>query len=155
MNYYLTKSGIIVNENNVVIIQDDNNPLYQQYVQFLRSDGTLFNTDFEPDTVLELAKKEDTKARYEVYKMDGWEVYQNFRADIVAKIEAGELTEGMAFIIENYLSVAYDKIAQNGDWKTGRFLLNDVLIAKEHSFVDVYKSIALQEISNYIQENYP
>lgn len=100
-------------------------------------------------------KKDEIKGRYEQYKIDGWNAYQDFRADLVNEINKGDLTEELAFIIENYLSIAYDKIAQNGDWKTAHYRLTLAEIPQEHSFVEDYKSKALEIIENYININYP
>lgn len=104
---------------------------------------------------IEELKKENIKARYELHKADGWQAYQDFRADLVNQIYKGTLTEALAFVIENYLSVAYDKIAQNGDWKTAYYKLSTTTIPQEHSFVEEYKNKALQILGKYINDNYP
>jgi hypothetical protein len=47
MSYFITKSGKIVNANNELIPMDEFNPLYQDYVNFLRANGTVEDTDFD------------------------------------------------------------------------------------------------------------
>jgi hypothetical protein len=45
MTYFRTKYGTIVNENNVVIPMEENNPLYIDYIEYLTNEGEIFETD--------------------------------------------------------------------------------------------------------------
>ncbi len=45
MNYFRTKYGTIVNENNVVIPMEEGNPLYIDYIEYLTNEGEVFETD--------------------------------------------------------------------------------------------------------------
>ena len=78
--------------------------------------------------------------------------YQDFRAMIVIDIEAGEITEQQAFLIEKDLKLGYDRIAQNGDWKTAYYELSQVTVS--YPFIQEYLDIALSFIATYIQNNY-
>ncbi len=71
---------------------------------------------------------------------------------IVIDIEAGDITEQQAFLIEKDLKLGYDRIAQNGDWKTAYYELSQIQVS--YSFIQEYLDIALNYIANYIQNNY-
>jgi hypothetical protein len=45
MIYFRTKYGTIINEDNVVIPMDENNPLYSDYVEYLTNEGEIFETE--------------------------------------------------------------------------------------------------------------
>jgi hypothetical protein len=45
MTYFKTKYGTIVNEDNVVIPMEENNPLYIDYIEYLTNEGEIFETD--------------------------------------------------------------------------------------------------------------
>jgi hypothetical protein len=51
MKYYFTKSGYIVNENNVVIPQEENNTDYQKYLDWLNNGGTVEPTEFDIEQI--------------------------------------------------------------------------------------------------------
>jgi hypothetical protein len=51
MKYYFTKSGYIVDENNVVIPQEENNTDYQKYLDWLNNGGTVEPTDFDIEQI--------------------------------------------------------------------------------------------------------
>lgn len=155
MTYFRTKYGQIIDENNQVIPMIEGNALYIDYVEYLKNEGTILETDFVFPEDLAREEREQTMIRYEKYKLDGWQAYQEFRAELVRKIKANILTEAQAFIIEEYLSKGYDKIAQNGDWKTARYKLSTTTIPSQYSFVNEYLSSALAIITAYIEKNYP
>ena len=112
--------------------------------------------DIPEPTAEELQQQEieNTKIKYENHKSNGWEAYQNFRANIVKNIDEGVLTELQAFAIEEILSVSYDKISATGDWKTAYYKLSQVVIPSGYEFVEEYYNTAMQEIATYIQQNY-
>lgn len=94
----------------------------------------------------------EIKAKYEFHRDNGWNAYQEFRAIIVSDIYAGKITELQAFSIEQFLKVAYDRISQNGDWKTARHELSQVTGYPE--FVAEYYDLAMNYIDDYILNNY-
>ncbi len=96
-----------------------------------------------------------TMLRYEKHKADGWDYYQRFRAGLVWEIDNGVLTVQQAFLIENYLSIGYDKIAQNGDWMTASYKLKQISLPTAHEFVRIYLNSAIIILDSYIEMNYP
>lgn len=150
--FFITKSNRIVDDSNTVVPMIETDPLYQQYLTFLRNNGNVELTDFEFEEDIKKQKLEAIKAKYELHKKNGWDAYQDFRAIIVNDIYEGVITEQQAFIIESNLKVAYDRIAQNGDWKTGYYELSQVSISND--FVRPYMDLALSYIQNYINKNY-
>ena len=94
----------------------------------------------------------EIKAKYEFHRANGWNAYQDFRAMIVLDIASGEITEQQAFLIEKDLKLGYDRIAQNGDWKTAYYELSQVTVS--YPFIQEYMDIALNFIATYIQNNY-
>ena len=134
-------------------------------------DGQLFSTSLLENipegvdyTSKEVAVNEDnikdeqmyaTMLRYEKHKADGWDYYQRFRAGLVWEIDNSILTVQQAFIIENYLSTGYDKIAQNGDWMTASYKLKQITLPTTHEFVRAYLNKAIEILDEYIHLNYP
>lgn len=109
-------------------------------------------TQQEIDDKLRIEALNYTKQKYELHKTNGWEAYQDFRAKIVLDIENSIITEEQAFEIEANLKVAYDRIAQNGDWKTALYELSQTTLSS--SFVQPYYDLAINYISEYITNNY-
>lgn len=112
-------------------------------------------TEAEIEEVKKTKKQESLnqiKSKYELHRNNGWNAYQEFRANIVTEINQNVLTEEQAFEIEHYLKVAYDRIAQNGDWKTARFEL--LKVTGYPNYVKKYYDLALGVINNYIEANY-
>ena len=58
MEYYLTKRGNIIDDNRTLIQMDENHPLYSGYLNFLRNEGTVKETDLFSDEELEQIYKE-------------------------------------------------------------------------------------------------
>ena len=118
--------------------------------------GVSYETIIEDNTLTESQLKEiaiaEIKAKYEFHRLNGWNAYQDFRAMIVLDIEAGDITEQQAFLIEKDLKLGYDRIAQNGDWKTAYYELSQVTVS--YPFIQEYLDIALSFIATYIQNNY-
>ena len=94
----------------------------------------------------------EIKSKYEFHRANGWSAYQDFRAMIVLDIASGDITEQQAFLIEKDLKLGYDRIAQNGDWKTAYYELSQVTVS--YPFIQEYLDIALSFIATYIQNNY-
>ena len=141
------KTVVHSNGNKLFDIADEN---------YTPSEGQLL-VDFIPDApptpqeLKEIAIAE-IKAKYEFHRLNGWNAYQDFRAMIVLDIASGEITEQQAFLIEKDLKLGYDRIAQNGDWKTAYYELSQVTVS--YPFIQAYRDIALNFIANYIQNNY-
>jgi len=118
--------------------------------------GVSYETIIEDNTLTESQLKEiaiaEIKAKYEFHRLNGWNAYQDFRAMIVIDIEAGDITEQQAFLIEKDLKLGYDRIAQNGDWKTAYYELSQIQVS--YSFIQEYLDVTLNYIANYIQNNY-
>ena len=118
--------------------------------------GLSYETIIEDNTPTAQELKDiaiaEIKAKYEFHRANGWNAYQEFRAMIVIDIEAGDITEQQAFLIEKDLKLGYDRIAQNGDWKTAYYELSQVTVS--YPFIQAYRDIALNFIANYILNNY-
>ena len=118
--------------------------------------GLSYETIIEDNTLTESQLKEiaiaEIKAKYEFHRLNGWNAYQDFRAMIVLDIANEAITETQAFLIEKDLKLGYDRIAQNGDWKTAYYELSQVEVS--YPFIQEYMDITLSFIANYIQNNY-
>jgi len=118
--------------------------------------GLIYETIIEDNTLTESQLKEiaiaEIKAKYEFHRLNGWNAYQDFRAMIVLDIANEAITETQAFLIEKDLKIGYDRISQNGDWKTAYYELSQIQVS--YSFIQEYLDIALNYIANYIQNNY-
>jgi hypothetical protein len=53
MRYFYTKYGTVIDENNQVVPMIEGNPAYEQYLLFLKADGTIEQSDIELDQELE------------------------------------------------------------------------------------------------------
>lgn len=49
MRYFYTKYGTIINENYQVVPMIEGNPLYEEYLLFLKADGTVESSDYVTD----------------------------------------------------------------------------------------------------------
>lgn len=101
--------------------------------------------------LFELRKKE-IKLKYDFHKANGWDYYQEFRAEIVMDIDSEQITINEAFVVENFLKSAFDKIANTGDWKTAHFVLDNLYT--ENELLIGYKNKAMIVIAEYISKNY-
>lgn len=111
-------------------------------------------TDEEIAQLSETFRDQNILEAYEKRKADGWDAYQNFRKDMVKQIYDGHLTKPAAFMIEEYLGVGYDKIAQNGDWETAYYKLSQIVLPEVHAFVQPYLDSAKSIMLAYLQANY-
>ncbi len=123
---------------------------------FIAPEGQ-FLVDFIPDAPPTPQELKDIaiaeiKAKYEFHRANGWNAYQDFRAMIVLDIASGDITEQQAFLIEKDLKLGYDRISQNGDWKTAHYELSQITVS--YPFIQSYLDIALSFIATYIQNNY-
>ena len=94
----------------------------------------------------------EIKAKYEFHRANGWNAYQEFRALIVLDVANALITETQAFLIEKDLRAGYDRISQNGDWKTAYYELSQIIVS--YPFIQSYMDIALSYILDYIANNY-
>lgn len=53
MRYFYTKYGTIIDENNQAIPMIEGNPLYEEYLLFLKADGTVEPSDYVTDEELQ------------------------------------------------------------------------------------------------------
>ena len=136
-----------LNGNKLYDIIDDNfiAPKGQIVVDFI-PDAPLTPEQIKANAIAEI------KAKYEFHRYNGWNAYQDFRAMIVLDIANELITETQAFLIEKDLKAGYDRIAQNGDWKTAYFEISQITVS--FPFIQSYLDLALSYIANYIQNNY-
>lgn len=100
----------------------------------------------------ERANKEYIKSKYEIHKVNGWNEYQDFRAQVITDINSEIITEAQAFLLEDYLKGAYNKISSTGDWKTARWVLTQ--LAGHELWMQPYIDAALVRVNDYITNNY-
>jgi hypothetical protein len=58
MRYFQTKNGVTIDENRNIIPMDESNAIYQEYLAFLKADGTVEQTDLLSDFEIDLVKTE-------------------------------------------------------------------------------------------------
>jgi hypothetical protein len=58
MRYFQTKNGVTIDENRNIIPMEESNQIYQEYLAFLKADGTVELTDMLSDFEMDLAKNE-------------------------------------------------------------------------------------------------
>lgn len=136
-----------LNGNKLFNVIDDNFIVSEeQLLVDLIPDEPLTPEQIKANTISEI------KGKYEFHKLNGWNAYQDFRAMIVIDIASSIITEQQAFLIEKDLKAGYDRIAQNGDWKTAYYELSQVTVS--YTFIQPYMDVALEYIQNYIINNY-
>lgn len=145
---------LVLNENEIAIEEFVSESFRKAFYNFETQtfyEGEVLTSE---QIASEIRKKqmEGIKAKYEQHRANGWNAYQDFRAMIVVDIYLRKITETQAFLIENDLKVAYDRIAQNGDWKTAYYELSQKTVS--YPFVQAYMDIALAFILDYITNNY-
>lgn len=154
MSYYITERGTIIDNENVKVVMTDGDSTFEKYKEYLQNDGEVIPTDFvTEDEIIELQKFATIK-KYEQFRIDGISAYEDYRAIIVSKVFKKELSETQAFLISKYLSSSFDKIKNNGDWKTALFELDSISIPDKYDYIIEYKNEALELMQNYIAENY-
>lgn len=99
-----------------------------------------------------LKEKNYIKKKYEMHRKNGWNEYQEFRAEVVMDISKNIITEIQAFQLEDYLKESYDKINNTGDWKTAKFILQN--LSGHPTWMESYINSAIQRVDDYIIENY-
>ena len=141
------KTVVDSNGNKLFNVLDENYiPTEGQFLVDLILDEPLTPEQLKANAMAEI------KAKYEFHRANGWNAYQDFRAMIVLDIAAGKITEIQAFLIEKDLKLGYDRIAQNGDWKTAYYELSQTTVS--YPFIQAYMDITLGFIANYIATNY-
>lgn len=96
--------------------------------------------------------RDEIKLKYKFHQKNGWEFYQDFRADIVLDLNTSKISLQDAFLIEDFLKVPFNKISNYGDWKTAQFVLKQLIT--ENELLNNYKIKSLNDIEGYILENY-
>ncbi|NHN26745.1 hypothetical protein FIA58_013755 [Flavobacterium jejuense] len=156
--YYYWKIGDVIPQSG--FFNENDKPNLSQLITepYLHKPIVVNDVVIEGITEEELvinSKKEiinGIKLKYEFHRENGWKAYQEFRAKVVSDIYDGLITELEAFLIEANLKVAYDRISQNGDWKTARYEL--LQVSPYPPFVEPYYNLAMDYINNYITNNY-
>ena len=146
---YTGNSGAEPNDNNWTLTAYEGGLIKEKW------NGTMWVESAIPITDEDELRKisiNEIKAKYEFHKLNGWNAYQDFRAMIVLDIASAVITETQAFLIEKDLKAGYDRIAQNGDWKTAYYELSEVTVS--YPFIQPYMDIALSYILDYIANNY-
>lgn len=145
---------VVLNENEIAIDEIVSESFRKTFYNFQTRTFYEGEALSEEQKILQSRKNQALiiKEKYEQHRANGWNAYQDFRAMIVLDIYSGKITEIQAFLIENDLKVAYDRIAQNGDWKTAYFELSQKMVS--YPFVQEYMDIALAFILDYITKNY-
>ena len=88
---------------------------------------------------------------YEIKEKDGKRYYNKKRSELVAKINAAEITSADAFVIDTKLKNVKDSL-RSGDWITAQSYLNASTV--EGAFTQDLKDEYNTEISDYITNNY-
>lgn len=155
LGYYIGFSG-----DNYELKEDEiKAPFPPTQDQFLsaRWDGKEYVEGAAKEEIIQfndIQRSEKIKAAYEQRKIDGWEAYQDFRADMVKEIYDGVITKDQAIVIKTYLSQGYDEISQFGDYETAMYKLMQIVLPAEHMFAHAYLLKAKGIMLNYIRNNY-
>lgn len=148
--YFITKSGIIIDETNLIIPMDENSPLYTDYLNYLKADGEVKSTDYEVPSVVTATMLQAETERYIKRANDGVDVYAKISAEFRLAKLSGQISEDTHRYIENILIPVRNEILA-GQWISGKNLLieiGEISIGK-----DLYDRL-LNQITNYIKENY-
>lgn len=85
------------------------------------------------------------------HEIKGNDIYQEFRVDLIIALQKGDIDNNKLFEIEDLLEPVYSRL-KNGNWKTALFIINQ--IETEDSVLLSYKNEALEDIQDYINNNY-
>ncbi len=128
MGYYLTKRGNIIDENRVLIPMQEDNPLYDGYLTFLKNDGTIENTDLYSDEELreiyqESIPKTASKMRFflALYNIG---ITRTMVYDEINKIQDADLKE--IILIKFDLSQEFDRNDEHLILLANQFNISDI-----------------------------
>jgi hypothetical protein len=69
MRYFYTKYGTVIDENNQVVPMIEGNPLYEEYLLFLKADGTVEPSDYVTDEELKELQKSLVPTEVALWKL--------------------------------------------------------------------------------------
>jgi hypothetical protein len=128
MGYYLTKRGNIIDENRVLIPMQEDNPLYDGYLTFLKNDGTIENTDLYSDEELreiyqESIPKTASKMRFflALYNIG---ITRNMVYEVINQITDENLKE--VILIKFDLSQEFDRNDEHLILLANQFNISDI-----------------------------
>lgn len=99
----------------------------------------------------ELLPAQAIKNEYSIHREAGIEYFNNYRASVVEDMIAETITEADAIALDRTL-VAVKCFIIDGDWKTGRAELTDVVV--DSVFTQTMKDSILSDFNTYIANNY-
>jgi hypothetical protein len=127
MGYYLTKLGNIIDDNRVLIPMQEGNPLYEGYLNFLKNDGTIEQTDLYSDIELEEIYQESipktaSKMRFflELFNIG---ITRTMVYDEIYKIQDSKLKE--VILIKFDLSQEFERNDVHLNLLAGQFNISD------------------------------
>lgn len=102
MKYFRTIYGTTINEDNVVIPMEENNPLFIEYVAYLENDGEVFETDYLTDIDLAIQRKQLVPQEVKRWRIKRILEKMNLIADVENALnQLPEPTKGDAFAVWN------------------------------------------------------
>lgn len=91
------------------------------------------------------------KRKYNAHKQAGIKYFNSYRASVVLDMLAETITEADAIAIDRLLKFVKSFII-DGDWKTGKAELDDVVV--NSAFTQTMKDSILSDFNTYIASNY-
>jgi hypothetical protein len=123
MGYYLTNRGNIIDQNGVLIPMVEGNPLYEGYLNFLRNNGTVENTDLYSYEELQQIYQESiprtaSKMRFflALYNIG---ITRTMVYDVINQIQDSDLKE--IILIKFDLSQEFDRNDEHLNLLAGQF----------------------------------
>ena len=123
MRYFYTKYGTVIDENNQVIPMIEGNPLYEEYLLFLKADGTVEPSDYVTDEELKelqrsLVPQTASKMRFflALYNIG---ITRTMVYDVINQIQDADLKE--IILIKFDLSQEFDRSDEHLNLLAGQF----------------------------------
>jgi hypothetical protein len=69
MRYFYTKYGTVIDENNQVVPMIEGNPLYEEYLLFLKADGAVEPSDYVTDEEIKELQKSLVPTEVALWKL--------------------------------------------------------------------------------------
>lgn len=153
MSYFTSKYGNIIKVDNEVITlvpMEESSIEYQQYLQFLQSEGTVEPSElFTQEELIAFSTEVETQT-YLKRISDGATAIAKFSAELrVAKLN-GTISEEGHKVIDKALKPIRDEVLA-GQWISAKDEL--ILLGTDIIGQALYDRIYI-EIDNYIQQNY-
>jgi len=114
MKYFITQYGNIIDENNQLIPQEENNPLYQQYLEYLSNNGEVYPTAFV--TAGELSAIEDAQdlAEHLLLEEKGAELIYRTKKRLIRRFKKALITKPQAKKVREILNPIF-QFLKTGD----------------------------------------